>query len=304
MDVAKYIGLFLLKNKYCCLQGLGNLEIKKTASTHNGTELTGAAYTAQLNPVGSIDDAFPNFIANNEQVSIAKASNEISEFIRTAKATLAEGGAVQIPSIGKYVMHNNRIGFELDPAFSMPDKGIIFPVATTPKAEEKPVAAGEQKPYESYTNYNNYNKQRSVNWNIIAFWGVVIIIGGSILGWSINYFMKQQQPEVKVAPAQQEVVEVPLEQPVADSAALAASAPVAASDTPEFRFIIKEYKTLAQAQKKEKQLVSYGYPVSVVNKDSATFYVVHAIKIPAADTTRIKDSLSKLLNPAGVTIFR
>lgn len=302
MDVAKYIGLFLLKNKYCCLQGLGNLEIKKTPSTHNGTELTGSAYTAQLNPVGSIDDAFPNFIANNEQVSIAKASNEISEFIRTAKATLAEGGTVPIPSIGKYVMHNNRMGFELDPAFSMPDKGIIFPVAAPPKVEEKP--AGEQKPYESYTNYNNYNKQRSVNWNIIAFWGVVIIIGGSILGWSINYFMKQQQPEVKVEQAQPEVVEVPMEQPATDSAALAANAGVSASDTPEFKFIIREYKTLAQAQKKEKQLVSYGYPVSVVNKDSAAFYVVQSMKIPVADTTRIKDSLTKLLNPAGVTIFR
>jgi hypothetical protein len=302
MDVAKYIGLFLLKNKYCCLQGLGNLEIKKTPSTHTGTELTGAVYTAHLNPIGSIDDAFPNFIANNEQVSIAKASNEISEFIRTTKAKLAEGGSVQIPSIGAYVMHHNRMTFELDPAFSMPDKSIIFPVAPAPKAEEIP--AGGEKPYESYTNYNNYNKQRSVNWNIIAFWGVVIIIGGSILGWSINYFMKQQQPEVKVEQVQPDVVEVPMEQPIADSAALAATAPVSASDTPEFRFIIKEFKTLALAQKKEKQLVSYGYAVSVVNKDSSTFYVVHSMKIPVADTTRIKDSLSKLLNPAGVTILR
>lgn len=308
MDIAKYIGLFLLKNKYCCLQGLGNLEIKKNASKHNGTELTGSAYYAKLNPVGSIDDSFPNFIANNEQVSIAKASNEISEFIKSAKEKMAEGGSIEIPSIGAYMMKNNQLHFELDPAFSLPTANIMFPVAEAPKQEvSNGSKSGDETSKESFSSYNNYNKQRTVNWNIIAFWGVVIIIGGSIIGWSISYFMKQRQPESVpvienlVPPITQEPI---VDSTMIDSAAMNTTAPVNPNDTPEFNFIIKEYKALAPAQKKEKQLLSYGYAVNIITRDSLTYYVVNTVKIPEADTTKIKDSLTKLLNPAGVTILR
>ena len=304
MDIAKYIGLFLLKNKYCCLQGLGNLEIKKTASTHNNSELTGSVYYAKLNPVGSIDDSFPNFIANNEQVSIAKASNEISEFIKNAKAKLAEGGSVTIPSIGEYVLKNNRLHFELDPAFSLPEKNIVFPVAEVPKPPVPELKNGETKPYESYTNYNSYNKQSSVNWNIIAFWSVIIIIGGGILAWSISYFMKQPQTETMVVESKPELIIDTAAQVVPVDTALSNNAPVPASDSPDYQFIIQEYKNLPLAQKKEKQLGSYGYNTSIVTKDSVSFFVVHSMKIAVTDTTRIKDSLTKLLNPAGVTIFR
>lgn len=307
MDIAKYIGLFLLKYKYCCLQGLGNLEIKKTPAKHNGTEMVAAVYYTKLNPIGSIDDTFPNFIANNEQVSIAKASNEISEFIRNGKLILNTGGSIIIPSVGAYVMKNNLLTFDLDPAFSLPDTNIVFPVAEQPKPEIAELKNGEEKPYESYTNYNNYNKQRAINWNIIAFWGVIIIIGVSILAWSISYFMKQQNPEtVMVSESKPELVmEAPADSMVVDSNAIVnTQASVSGTDTPEYQFVIKEFKNLAQAQKKEKQLISYGYSVSIVNKDSNRFYVVQTMKVAMADTIRVKDSLTKILNPAGVTILR
>lgn len=308
MDISRYIGLFLLKNKYCCLQGLGNLEIKKTPSKHNGAELTGSAYYATLNPVGSIDDAFPHFVATNEQVSIAKASNEISTFISEAKARLAEGGTVSIPSVGEYVQRNNQIQFVLDPAFSLPQPNIIFPVAAPPKKEVAPAgpvsSSTEEKPYESFATYNNYNQQRTVNWNIVAFWSVIVIIGGSILGWSINYFMKQQSASSQPAVAVQQEPVMEVTTPTVVDTNKNASAAVAANDTPEYKFIIKEYKTEAQARKKEKQLISYGYAVQVVARDSNLFYVVQSMKIPAADTLKIKDSLTKLLNPAGVQIMQ
>ncbi|MES2479256.1 MAG: hypothetical protein V4561_09220 [Bacteroidota bacterium] len=305
MDIAKYIGLFLLKNKYCCLQGLGNLEILKTASVHNGKELTGGVYYTKLNPVGSIDDAFPNFIANIEQVSIAKASNEISEFIKSAKAILAAGGTVVIPSVGQYVLKNHQLNFELDSAFSMPTNNIVFPIAEAPKPVVEEPKNGEGKPYESYTNYNNYNKQSAVNWNIVALWAVIIIIGGSILVWGIRYFMNQQPASsnemVMQAEPQVEVIAPTVDTTGVDSVA---AAPTNSTDTPTFKFIIKEYSTLAKAEKKEKQLLSYGYNVSISNKDSSTFYVISTFKIMPADTTKIKDSLTKLLNPAGVTLLK
>lgn len=304
MDIAKYIGLFLLKNKYCCLQGLGNLEILKTASVHNGKELTGGVYYTKLNPVGSIDDAFPNFIANIEQVSIAKASNEISEFIKSGKAILAAGGAIVIPSVGQYILKNNVLQFELDAAFSMPTNNIVFPIAETPKPVVEEPKNGAEKPYESYTNYNNYNKQSAVNWNIVGLWAVIIVIGGSVLVWCIRYFMNQQAPENTEIVMQVETPQAPIVNTIdSTSVDTTATTQVNPNDTPTFKFIIKEYSTLAKAEKKEKQLISYGYNVSVANKDSNTYYVISTIKIMPSDTTKIKDSLTKLLNPSGVTIM-
>lgn len=312
MDIAKYIGLFLQKNNYCCLQGLGNLEIKRTPAKHNGTELAAANYFAKLNPVGSLDDAFPNFVATNEQVSIARASNEISEFIKTSKSKIAEGSAVEIPSVGKYLLKNNQLHFELDPAFSMATRNIIFPIAEKPKPIlEDAVAPIPEKPYESY---NNYNAPKTVNWNMIAFWSVVAIIGGSILFWSVRYFMNQQQNHS--ATVSENPIKQPLPSPASvtdssiaqtstiDSISPMTTAPITSvSDTPEYKFVIKTYSSMAAAKKREKQLNSYGYNVSVVPKDSNNFMVVKAIKVPITDTARMKDSLSRVLNPAGITIL-
>jgi hypothetical protein len=307
MDIAKYIGLYLLKNKYCCLQGLGNVEIKKTTAQHDGKELISPSYYAVLNPVGSIDDAFPNFVANSEHVSIAKATNEISEFIKASKARMAAGEPIIIPSVGQYSLQNNRLHFELDSAFSLPSKSIPFPILETPK----PIVETKQEKEEpTYESYNNYNKS-SVNWNIVALWGVIIIIGGSIIGWGIRYFINQQKqmPEITEqvqthsAPIAEEPVLIDSTLFQAKQDSTASTTPINSSDTPSFKFIIKEYSSLAKAEKRQKQLTSFGYTVSVVNKDTSTFYVVSTIKTFASDTTRIKDSLGKLLNPGGVRMM-
>jgi hypothetical protein len=309
MDIAKYVGLYLLKNKYCCLQGLGNVEIKRTVSQHDGKELRSGSYYATLNPLGSIDDAFPNFVANNEQVSIAKASNEISAFIKESKAKMALGSSVVIPSVGQYVMKEHELHFELDAAFALPNHPLLFPMAMAakPSAEEQKV-----KDEPSFETSINYNKHRTVNWNIVAFWGFIILIGAGIMAWGIRYFMNQQ----KASPTMVEQVENPsapqTEVTVSNTSGLQSTdITVAAgnlsgntSDTPSFKFIIKAYKTLAKAEKKQKQLFSYGYNVGVVNKDSSTFYVVNTIKLMPADTAKMKDSLSRMLNPNGVLIMK
>jgi hypothetical protein len=305
MDIAKYIGLYLLKNKYCCLQGLGNVEIKKTSAEHNGKELKSPSYYATLNPVGSIDDAFPNFVANNEHVSIAKASNEISEFIKESKAKMAAGERILIPSVGHYSIQNDRLQFELDSSFSLPTKSIIFPIAEAPKPTVEAQKTEEEKSFETY---NNYNKKSAVNWNMIALLGIIIIIGASIIGWAVRYFMNQssatpqviEQVEREVAPVNVKPIVIDSTQFNTDSTK---TTPISANDTPTYQYLIKEYNTLAKAEKRQKQLSSFGYTVSVKNIDSTTFYIVSSIKSLAADTTRIKDSLSRNLNPAGVKII-
>ncbi len=291
MDIAKYIGLFLLKNKYCCLQGLGNLDIKRKPASIDGAALNGSSYEAVLTITGSIDDALANFIATNEFVSIAKASNEISEFIAYAKRELAAGNEVIIPSIGKYLIKNNRPHFELDPAFSLPNKPVAIPVVINNPAPE--TATNTQRENETY----NGNK---LNWGLITMWAVILIVILLAAIFSIKYFTTKpkdvEQVSIPVAIAKDTLAKT-------TPADTAAKTPIV-RDTPEYNFIISSYKTFVAAQKREKQLTGYGHKVTIITKDSLTFYVVKPMKLLATDTTKIKDSLSKVLNPKGVLILQ
>jgi cytoskeletal protein RodZ len=206
-------------------------------------------------------------------------------------------------------MKEHELHFELDAAFALPNHPLLFPMAipAKPSAEEQ-----KAKDESSFETSINENKHRTVNWNIVAFWGFIILIGAGIMAWGIRYFMNQQ----KASPTMVEQLENPsapqTEVTVSNTSALQSTdSTVAAgnlsgntSDTPSFKFIIKEYKTLAKAEKKQKQLFSYGYNVAVVNKDSSTFYVVNTIKLMPADTAKMKDSLSRMLNPNGVLIMK
>ncbi|MCC6185989.1 MAG: hypothetical protein IT256_02435 [Chitinophagaceae bacterium] len=304
MDIAKYIGLYILKNKYCCLQGLGNLEIKKIPAQHHGDQLTSPSYVAQLDPQGSIDDSFPNFVANNERVSIAKASNEISDFIRNSKVKLANGEAIIVPSVGQYILQGHRLSFELDANFSLPTSPIHFPIATTAApTPETPKPDGHL-----FESFNNTNKQSAINWNMVAIWGIIIVIGASIIGWGVRYFINQTpSPEiVEQAPSPIQVPIAVAEDTTAnsiDSAALAAISPTSSTDTGSYTFLIKEYNTLAKAEKRQKQLISFGYNVGLKTIDSNLHYVISTIRATPADTAHIRDSLSRNLNPSGVRIL-
>lgn len=306
MEIAKYIGLFVQKNNYCCLQGLGNLEIKKIPSQHNGTELIPPSYQVKLNPVGSLDDAFPNFVATNEQVSIAKASNAISEFVSAAKTQLASGLAIEIPAVGKYIMVNNQLQFSLDPSFTTAQKNIVFPIAEQPKSATQE-SNKEDKPYESYTNFDSNNASRQINWGMIAFWASILLIGSGILFWGIYYYTQQGNNVEQVAlpePKQNTANQITADNSKATDTALQQTAPVTTNDSIELNFVLQTYKSISSAQKREKKLNSYGYNVHVTMQDSSHYLVVKSIKTVYADTTKLKDSLSRTLNPAGVNILK
>lgn len=117
MDVAKYIGLFLLKNNFVYIHGLGNLELRKRPGSYDGDNLQAPSYEVVMTPMGSIDDNLANFIATNEQISISKASNSLREFSQQSRADLQAGKPVIIPSIGSFVEDRGKITFIIDPTF-------------------------------------------------------------------------------------------------------------------------------------------------------------------------------------------
>src|SRR4051812_28989915 len=117
MDIAKYIGLFLLKNQFCYVHGLGNLELKKVPAAHDNKSVNAPAYDVIVSPAGSIDDNLANFIATNEQISISKAANALREFSIEARKDMAGGKEVPIPNIGKFIEEHGKVKFVTDANF-------------------------------------------------------------------------------------------------------------------------------------------------------------------------------------------
>src|SRR4051812_46690046 len=197
MDIAKYIGLFLLKNNFVYLPGLGNLEITKNAATYDGQQLLPATYTVSLTPTGSIDDSLANFIATNEQTSISKASNSLREFSIQSRLELNEGKEVVIPSIGKFVSANGKVIFITDPGFQKTPPAIPAQIIKKPEEPRRPVEAKPAKVYNG----------TSVNWGRIVIWILIIGVVVAAIILAIRFIPKNNNAEntaadsVKVIPA-------------------------------------------------------------------------------------------------------
>ncbi len=115
MDIAKYIGLYLLKNQTCYVHGLGNIEIRRKPASYDGRNLVPGVSEVVVVPVNTVDDSLSNFIATNEQISISKASNALKDYATNAMADVQAGREVLIPAIGSFFQVNDKLQFATAP---------------------------------------------------------------------------------------------------------------------------------------------------------------------------------------------
>ncbi|XZF14477.1 hypothetical protein ACTHGU_22060 [Chitinophagaceae bacterium MMS25-I14] len=308
MDIAKYIGQFLLKNNFCYIHGLGNLELRKKPASYDGQSVSSPQFEVLLTPTGSIDDNLANFIAVNEQISISKAANSLREFSMESRAALQEGKEVIIPGIGKYIQQQNgKLQFITDPHLQYTPPSI--PALKIVKREEEP------KPKITAESQNERSNAANINWGKIILWVVIlgVVIAAVVMG--ISYINSHNVPaDVKPATVDTPVQQAPVNNaPVpdtmatkpADTAAPAVPpAPTpAANGTMQYKVILNTYPARALAEKRAKKLTGYGNAVEVAAKDSTTFYVVMPVNGSIADTARVLDSLRKNFNPKGVSVL-
>ncbi len=304
MDIAKYIGLFLLKNHYCYIHGLGNMELVKRPATHDGKALQAASYEVVVTPGGSIDDNLANFIATNEQISISKAANTLREYSIKARQDIANGIEVPIPNIGHFTGSQTKVQFVTNANFKFTPAGI--PTIKNSKQLDEQNMRLAQKP-----SYPKPHKADSVNWSMVIIVGVLLVIlaGG---GYGIYYYMNSMKPAPlpPVEAPKDTVVQAPpvavpdSAQAKADSTA-APTAPVTDTVKHTFKMIIGDYPNREKAEKRMRNLKINGNRVDVMPKggtDTTGYYVFTNITCFAADTAHVKDSLRLLFGYKGVTI--
>lgn len=288
MDIASYIGQFLLRNKYCYLHGIGSLKLNKVSSKESGSY----SYNVQLLPGGSIDDLFANFVATSEQVSISKAANAIREYNTEIRTVLDAHQKVVIPTIGYLTKIDTQYSFVTDDNFTYQptvNPALKFvnakPIKETTTSEEI-VTVASTKPI--------------VNWSkIIIFISLLIVVGIAI------YFIATQSKNIS-ATQEEPIVHTPPEiiAPVIDTPAVIVDTAIATVGA-EYKFLIKTYATLGAAVKRYHQLLSYGNKVGLQTSDSTSYQLYVSLAVPAIDTNKVKDSIRVIFNPKGtITIIK
>lgn len=310
MEIAKYIGLFLLKNEYCYLPGIGGLKIVRTSAAYSGQqdEIEAPKYKIIFNKgIGAIDDSFANFIATNERISISLASNKFKEYYTQAKEDLNEGKEVIIPSIGKfYKTKNDEVTFETDPQLEIHGKSIpLFKISpTAEKHHEKTISEiiDNTNIIEPKGDEEIVIKAPQVNWGKLILLGVVILavlgaIGYFIFGQLNNTPVEEKNASVEPTPYVEEMntaeESMPEDTAILNNENNNSSSSVVPSDGNTVSIVINSYPTEAQANTRVQRLNSYGHGnVSMLRKDDQTFLVIKSY--PAnIDTSSVVDSLKR-----------
>ena len=299
MDIAKYIGLFLLKNNFCYVPGRVNLEFKKITATHDGNALKAPSYEVRVTPSGSIDDSLANFIATNEKISISSASNAMRTFATESKVILQKGEPVSIPSLGHFIEQDGKMQFVTDPNFK-------YTPAAIPTIKHAPKAVDNIKPITTHKPIEPaYNKESDINWGKTILVGLAI---GVVTGLAVGGFLYISKPSAETTVVATKTEEpkatitetIPTTEAVPEAVSPATAAPVPG----QYKVIINTYNTQAKAEKRQSKLTSYGNTVELIAKDSTTFHLVIPISASTADTARMLDSLRRTFNPEGVSIYR
>ena len=311
MDINKYIGKFLLKNKYCSLPGLGVFDLKKEGAQANASSETISApvYKITFTPVGSIDDTFASFIATAENVSISNASNNIKEYCKNVKEELSKSGKYDIEFLGRFSLSNNKIIFHQSDDLDMGvEPAPLAPLVEKLKAPETPA----NKPDYSYPPART---QRDIPILKIAVPIVLVVLLAVGAYFGYDYYQKNKDvtpveatiPEA--APVQVDTLAttiVPDSLHRADSTnaatdtAMQSASNSAAQTTPQaasfYKVAILSFENEAGANGKATKLKKYGNDASVVSNNGRFFVVINA---SSNDTTKLVDSLRRFFNPRG-----
>ncbi|MBC7554048.1 MAG: hypothetical protein H7257_08715 [Taibaiella sp.] len=302
MEIAKYIGQFILKNNFCYIHGLGNLELVKRPAINDGKSLQGPTYEVILTAGGSIDDSFANFIATNEQISISKAANGLRDFSMQSRKDMQEGKEVALPGLGKLLEQNGKVKFITDAHFNFSPAGM--PSLKNSRQVEEQKTATTHKP-----TYPAPAKANSVNWSMVIIAGIIVVL---LAGGGIGYYFYNKPAETNVAPVPV-VVDTVVSAPVpviADTLAKPTDTVKAAPPAIDtlavmpYRVVLGRFIAREKAEKRFRQLKVNGNKVDLITQDSLNFILLTTVNARMVDTTHMKDSLRKLFGYNNLSIYK
>ncbi len=322
MDISKYIGLYLVKNGYCSLPGLGTLQIQKTSAKKNTSgEIIAPTTKILFNNVGSIDDQFPHFIGLRENISSNNASNAINNFSAEVKETINSNHPFIIEGVGRFVAKEGKISFIEVPDFNMADFDLTIPAHNDiPFSNENsrvpnPNAVAESS--FSAVSGSTIKQERSLNYGRLALAiGTLAALAGVIyLGYN---YLRQNQEAAKAQNLTQDTVATTATTvdtaitPIDTTAIVRTDTTTTNKDTttktlatdtnktfvgPALKVVVRTYNTQASADAYGAKLTSYGKTTLVNKLDSITYQVIVNLPSTSKPADQVVNELRANYNP-------
>jgi nucleoid DNA-binding protein len=322
IQIENYISSFLLKNKYCAISGLGTLELKRDAAQIRNDE--GAVYPPNykinFSPIGVIDDGFATFIANHENVSISKASNDIKTFSQDVKRELRKTGRYELDGVGHFTMKTDQIEFFQDDTLDLEQDPIkIYQEPRSGETEDSTLANAKSFKDLDYT-HSEKGMGRPKMGTLLKYLLSLLLLIGMAAGAYFAY--KYYASNKRSAERNNQTANVQdyesgesddttyneneaLTDGEANEASSDGGGEDVASATPapraaagEFNVAVISYDNKVSAKVKADKLVTYGNKASTIQKGDRHYVVITAAH-SSNDTTILKDSLRRFFNPSG-----
>ncbi len=318
MNIESYLIAFLKKNKYLNLPGIGSFKAKQDK---NGD------WQVDYNRVSIIDDLLASFIGVNENVSSNNAANAITRYTKELKDKLKAGNEVHIPGLGRLKIKNNGIEYAqesqdsiLQPTENKNYKDLNFGSASKPNiqvdlqdAEEAPSIFENNNniSFETETYNPAYDqqmqseqqakkeKQAVLTKRLLTTILILAIVG--ILIWAFYKFLFQDSDSNSVTEVNQvndveQVDDNSMEGSMTEDSTQTELTDVSTGD--QLKIAIKDYDSQISADKRQKQLESYGWTIGQKAEGSSyTIYVL--VSKDQRSTEAIVDSIRTVLNPGG-----
>lgn len=294
MKIEHILARYLYAVKQLTLQGIGTFSLSPDfimpAETEKDASIPAGSILFTQNTKAAEDPALIDFIVQQTRKMKPLASSDLESFIVLGSQFLNIGKPFKIEGVG--VLEKNQLGDYIFTQYGqvLNTKAEEAPVQKKEKAEERISFASEEKP-------------KSIDGKkITALLAALIVLGG--IGWALWYFVINKKETESVT----KNITVPANTPASadtakkDTAAIPPAlqktdnTPVTSNNAAySFKVVIKNYPSLAIAQKRFDILTSYGHKLIMYTSDSVTYKVAMPFSLPLSDTAYIKDSVRKTL---------
>lgn len=292
MKIEQAIVLYLLKNKYLSLQGIGTFKIEGTfpdISDDKPYMIPAEAVSFVYDPKTKEDPELINFIVQTTKKIYPLASADLDSFL-----TLG----CQFLNIGKpFVIHNLGV-LEKAGAAGYEFKG--GPVIQRPEIHPAKIEDATLESTDESTSFNEYENapSRGSGRSLLYIFVLVLLVAAGWITWKY-IFEKHNSTTVNtntgIIPVQDTTQQTAKQ---ADSLQMVQKADSLKNisknlaDTFTFKVVTFESTDSAIARRRMEKWINMGRKIILYTDDSVTYKIAHPFTLPLSDTTRILDSLN------------
>lgn len=293
MKIEHLLARHLYNAKTLTLQGIGTFSLPADfvlpGENDKITEIPQGAISFTQNAKATEDADLINFIVQHSRKMKALASSDLDSFISLGTQFLNIGKPFKLDGIG--MLEKNQLGEYLFTQYGQ---------IVSAKAEEAPVQIKEKRE-DDFSFSKEESKTNGNTKKIIVTLLAAVVLAGA--GWAVWYFFinKKEVPQT----VQQTVAPTFNNTDTAKKDSLAVSqkpdsvtataATTADNSSYTFKVVIKNYPSLAIAQKRYDKLTGYGHKLIMYTNDSVTYKVAMPFTLPLSDTAYVVDSVRKKL---------